>query len=363
VIHRVTLIPGDGIGPEVIREATRVLEATGVGFDWDVHDAGATAVESAGRPVPDELIDSIQVNRVALKGPIGTPTGKGYSSPNVALRKAAGLYANIRPCRSFSGVPSRFDDVDLVIVRDTSEDLYSGIEFDAGSAEVGTLMQTIGTLRPDARIAEDAGITIKPISGQASRRVVQLAFEYARTNGRRKVTAVHKANLMKATDGLFLSVAKEVAAQNNDIEFDDYIVDALCAKMVRAPDEFDVVVCTMQYGDILSDLAAGLIGSVGIAPGVNVGTHAALFEPSHGSAPKYARQDRVNPIATILSGAMLLRHVGEVEAADRVNRAVAAVIGDGAVVTYDLKQNRDDPTAASTTAVADAVIAALAHAA
>ena len=358
--HRVTFIPGDGIGPEVSDAARRVLEATGVEFEWDIQEAGAAVIESAGTPLPDSVIESIRTNRVALKGPIGTPVGTGFPSVNVALRRAADLYANIRPCKSYAGGPSRYQDVDLVIVRDTTEDLYSGIEFAKDSPELVALRAVIQELSPKARIPDDAGITIKPISVTASRRVVELAFEFARANGRRKVTAAHKANLMKCTDGIFLAVAREIAAENADIEFDDRIVDNLCAELVQRPEEFDVLVCPMQYGDLLSDLAAGLIGGVGIAPGMSVGTHAALFESTHGSAPKHAGQDRANPMAMMLSGVMLLRHLAENEAADHLERSISSVIAAGDSVTYDLKPRRDDPTAVGTSVVTDAVIAGLA---
>jgi isocitrate dehydrogenase (NAD+) len=352
----VTLIPGDGIGPEVTEATTRVLDATGVSFQWDVQHVGAALIESVGSPLPDSVIDSIRRNQVALKGPVGTPVGTGFPSVNVTLRKKAGLHANIRPCKSYDGVPSRYRDVDLVIVRDATEDIYSGIEFAHGTPAAELLRTTILQLDPAARIADGSGITIKPISVEASRRVAEVAFSFARAHGRRRVTAVHKANLMKATDGLFLAVAKEVASQNTDIEFDDRIVDNLCAELVQRPEEFDVLLCPMQYGDILSDLAAGLIGGVGIAPGMAVGTEAALFEPGHGSAPKHAGKNRVNPVAMMLSGVLLLRHLGECDAADRLEGAISSVIVAGGCVTYDLKVRRDDPTAVGTSAFADAVV-------
>jgi isocitrate dehydrogenase (NAD+) len=356
VAHQVTLIPGDGTGPELSEATRRVLEATGVEFDWDVQQAGADVMDQfGGNPLPEPTLDSIRRTGVAIKGPITTPVGGGFRSVNVGLRKALDLYAQVRPCKTYEGVRTRFADVDLVIVRENTEDLYAGIEYEQGQPETIELIEWIeskgGTLRH-----ADAGISIKPLSVSGTRRVVQFAFDYARRNGRRKVTAVHKANIMKFTDGLYLQVAREVAAENPDIEFDDRIVDNMCMQLVQRPDEYDVLVLPNLYGDIVSDLAAGMIGGLGMAPGANFGEHAAIFEPTHGSAPKYAGQNKVNPMAMMLSGMLMLRHLDEAEAAERLESAIADVIREGASVTYDMKPSRDDPTAVGTSEVADAII-------
>jgi isocitrate dehydrogenase (NAD+) len=354
--HRVTLIPGDGIGPELTEATRRVLEASGVEFEWDVQQAGTDVMDqNDGNPLPDHVLDAIRETGVALKGPITTPVGGGFRSVNVGLRKALDLYGQVRPCKSYEGVRSRFDDVDLVLIRENTEDLYAGIEYEQGSSEAEELIGWIekhgGKLRH-----RDAGISIKPLSVTGTRRIVQFAFDYARRNGRRKVTAVHKANIMKFTDGLYLRVAQEVAAENTDIEFDDRIVDNMCMQLVQRPEEYDVLVCPNLYGDIVSDLAAGMIGGLGMAPGGNFGEQAAIFEPTHGSAPKYAGQNKANPMAQMLSGVMMLRHLGEHDAADRVEGAIADVIREGKSVTYDMKPTRDDPTAVGTSEVADAII-------
>jgi isocitrate dehydrogenase (NAD+) len=356
VAHRVVLIPGDGTGPELTEATRRVLEATGVELEWDVREAGADVMEKhGGNPLPPEVLDAIRETGVALKGPITTPVGGGFRSVNVALRKELDMYAQVRPCKSYAGVRSRFDDVDLIIVRENTEDLYAGIEYEQGTPEVGELIEWIeshgGRLRHS-----DAGISIKPISVTGTRRIFEFAFDYARRNGRRKVTAVHKANIMKFTDGLWLDVAREVAAENADVEFDDRIVDNMCMQLVQRPEEYDVLVLPNLYGDVLSDLAAGMIGGLGVAPGGNYGETVAVFEPTHGSAPKYAGQNKVNPIAQMLSGVLMLRHLDEREAADRLEGAIAAVIAEGRSVTYDMKPSRDDPTAVGTSQVADAVI-------
>ncbi|HKI23236.1 MAG TPA: isocitrate/isopropylmalate dehydrogenase family protein [Gaiellaceae bacterium] len=354
--HRVTLIPGDGIGPELTEATRRVLEASGAEFDWDVQFAGTDVMDrNDGNPLPDHVLDAIRETGVALKGPITTPVGSGFRSVNVGLRKALDLYGQVRPCKSYEGVRSRFDDVDLVLIRENTEDLYAGIEYEQGGEEAEELIAWIekhgGKLRH-----RDAGISIKPLSVTGTRRIVQFAFDYARRNGRRKVTAVHKANIMKFTDGLYLRVAQEVAAENTDIEFDDRIVDNMCMQLVQRPEEYDVLVCPNLYGDIVSDLAAGMIGGLGMAPGGNLGEKAAIFEPTHGSAPKYAGQNKANPMAQMLSGVMMLRHLDEHEAADRVESAIAEVIREGKSVTYDMKPTRDDPTAVGTSEVADAMI-------
>jgi isocitrate dehydrogenase (NAD+) len=354
--HRVVLIPGDGTGPELTEATRRVLEASGVEVEWDVREAGADVMErQGGNPLPPDVLDAIRETGVALKGPITTPVGGGFRSVNVALRKELDMYAQVRPCKSYPGVRSRFEDVDLIIVRENTEDLYAGIEYEEGTNEADELIEWIeargGRLRH-----RDAGISIKPISVTGTRRIFEFAFDYARSNGRRKVTAVHKANIMKFTDGLWLRVAREVAAENTDIEFDDRIVDNMCMQLVQRPEEYDVLVLPNLYGDVLSDLAAGMIGGLGVAPGGNYGENVAVFEPTHGSAPKYTGQNKVNPIAQMLSGVLMLRHLDERGAADRVERAIAAVISEGESVTYDMKPSRDDPTAVGTSEVADAVI-------
>jgi isocitrate dehydrogenase (NAD+) len=354
--HRVVLIPGDGTGPELTEATRRVLEATGVGFDWEVHQAGAEVMaQFGGNPLPDETLAAVRETGVALKGPITTPVGTGFRSVNVGLRKSLDLYAQVRPCKTYPGVRSRFEDVDLVVVRENTEDLYAGIEFEQGSAEARELIAWIEQ-RSSSRVREDSGLSVKPISVAGTRRIVQFAFDYARRNGRRKVTAVHKANIMKFSDGLYLEVAREVAAENEAIEFDDRIVDNMSMQLVQRPEEYDVLVCPNLYGDVLSDLCAGMIGGLGLAPGGNFGEGIAIFEPTHGSAPKYAGQNKVNPMAQMLSGMMMLRHLGELEAADRLESAIAQVIREGRSVTYDMKPTRDDPSAVGTSEVADAII-------
>jgi isocitrate dehydrogenase (NAD+) len=355
VAHEVTLIPGDGTGPELAEATRRVLEATGVGFDWDVQEAGADVMESyGGNPLPDQVLESIQRTGVALKGPITTPVGSGFRSVNVTLRKTLDLYGQVRPCKSYPGVRSRYENVDLIIVRETTEDLYAGIEYEEGSTHASELAEWIEAR--GGHVPSESGISIKPLSVGGSRRIVEFAFDYARRNGRRKVTAVHKANIMKFSDGLFLRVAREVAEENSDFEFEDRIVDNLCMQLVQRPEEYDVLVLPNLYGDIVSDLAAGLVGGLGLAPGANFGTHAAVFEPTHGSAPKYAGQNKVNPMAMMLSGMLMLRHLEETEAADRLESAIEEVISEGKSVTYDMKPARDDPSAVGTSEVADAII-------
>jgi isocitrate dehydrogenase (NAD+) len=356
VAHKVVLIPGDGTGPELTEATRRVLEATGVEFDWDVREAGADVMDKyGGNPLPDDVLDAIRETGVALKGPITTPVGGGFRSVNVALRKSLDLYGQIRPCKTYPGVRTRFEDVDLIIVRENTEDLYAGIEYEQGSAEavelIGWIKQHGGKLAHD-----DAGISIKPLSITGTRRIVQFAFDYARRNGRSKVTAVHKANIMKFSDGLFLHVAREVAAENDDIEFDDRIVDNMCMQLVQRPEEYDVLVLPNLYGDVVSDLCAGMIGGLGLAPGANFGEGIAIFEPTHGSAPKYAGQNKVNPMAQMLSGMLMLRHLEEQEAADNLEQAIAEVIRDGTSVTYDMKPTRNDPSAVGTSEVADAIV-------
>ena len=353
--HRVTFIPGDGVGPELSEATRRVLEATGVEFEWDVQDAGADVVEQYGTPLPEHVLNSISHNGVAIKGPITTPVGTGFRSVNVALRKELDLYACLRPCKWYPGVRSRYQDVDVVIVRENTEDLYAGIEFEQGTPEAHKLIDFIAD-QTGKRIREDSGISIKPISVTGTRRIVGFAFDYAKHYRRRKVTAVHKANIMKFSDGLFLETAREVAKEHPDIEFEDRIVDNLSMQMVQRPDEYDILVLPNLYGDIVSDLCAGLIGGLGVAPGANIGDETAVFEATHGSAPKYKGMNKVNPMAMMFSGVLMLRHLEEIEAADRLEAALAGVIAEGTSVTYDMKPTRDDPTAVGTSDVADAVI-------
>ena len=356
--YRITLIPGDGTGPEIAEVTRRVLEATGVDLAWDVQNAGADIMSTEGTPLPERVLESIRKNKTALKGPITTPVGTGFRSVNVALRKELDLYACLRPCKSYPGVRSRYTGIDLVVVRENTEDLYAGIEFARGTAAAKTLTETIEKLS-QAKIRPDSGISIKPISVEGSRRIVRFAFDYARKKKRKKVTAVHKANIMKYSDGLFLEVAREVAQGYTDVEFEDRIVDNMCMQLVQKPELYDVLVLPNLYGDIISDLCAGLVGGLGVAPGGNIGDRAALFEATHGSAPKYKGLNKVNPMAMMLSGALLLDHLGEVEAARQLELAIARVIAEGKRVTYDMKADRNDPTAASTSQVADAVIEAL----
>jgi isocitrate dehydrogenase (NAD+) len=358
--HTVTVIPGDGIGYEVSEAARRVIDATGVDIEWDVQNAGLDVVEQYGQPMPDHVLESIRKNKIAIKGPLTTPIGKGIRSVNVALRRELDLYALVRPCKWYRGVRSRYQDVDLVIVRENTEDLYAGIEFAEGDTKTHELIDTIERLN-GRRIRADSGISVKPISVGATERIFRFAFKWAIDNGRHKVTAVHKANIMKFTDGLWLRVAEEVAKGFPDIEFEERIVDNMAMQLVQKPELYDVMVMPNLYGDILSDLCAGLIGGLGLAPGANTGDEIAVFEATHGSAPKYAGKNVANPMAMMLSGVLMLRHIGEKDAGDRLEAAIAAVIADGTHVTYDMKPSRDDPTAVGTSQVADAVIAGLEH--
>jgi isocitrate dehydrogenase (NAD+) len=353
--HAVTLIPGDGTGPEITEATRRVLEATGVRFIWDVRQAGAEMLEKYGTVLPDEVIESIKRTRVGLKGPVTTPVGKGQRSANVTLRKKLDLYANLRPAKTYSGLRSRYENIDLVIVRENTEDLYAGIEFQRATPEHEELLEVIAR-STGHRLDPDSAISVKYISVLATRRIVKFAFDYARANGRRKVTAVHKANIMRLSDGLFLTTAHEVAKEYPDIQFEDRIVDNMCMQLVQKPELYDVLVLPNLYGDIISDLSAGLIGGLGVAPGANIGSHCAVFEPVHGSAPKYAGQNKVNPMAMMFSGVMMLRHLGEREAAHRLEKALTQIIAEGKYVTYDLKPRPDDPTAVGTSQVADAII-------
>jgi isocitrate dehydrogenase (NAD+) len=352
--YRITLIPGDGVGPEVTEATRRALEATGVSFHWDLADIGSSAQNTLGTPLPESVLESISRNKVALKGPVTTPVGSGFRSVNVALRKELGLYAGLRPCKTYPGAPSPYKNVDIVIVRENTEDLYAGIEFERGTPEAARLIKLISETKGET-VREDSGLSIKLISDMGSRRIVKFAFEYARSHHRKKVTAVHKANIMKFSDGIFLSAAREVAKEYPDIEFEDRIVDNMSMQLVRKPNQFDVVVAPNLYGDLLSDLCAGLIGGLGLAPGANLSDEIAVFEAVHGSAPKYAGLNKANPMAMMLCGVMMLRHLGEEKSADRLEKAVAEVIAEGKNVTYDLKPEAPD-TAVGTSQVADAVI-------
>ncbi len=353
--YNVTLIPGDGIGPELTASARRVIEATGVKINWEVHDAGVDVIEKYGTPLPEHVLESIRRNKVALKGPITTPIGTGFRSVNVALRHALNLFACVRPCKTYPGVRSRYDNIDVVMVRENSEDLYAGVEYDLDTPETKQIIALAnGKIRPDS------AISIKPLSITGCRRIVKFAFDYAVANNRQKVTAVSKANIMKYTDGLFYRVAREVAEEyKGKVAYDEVLVDAMCMQLVQYPENYDVMVMPNLYGDILSDLSAGLVGGLGVAPGANIGDGVALFEPTHGSAPKYKGKNKVNPTALILSGMLMLRHLGEKEAADRLEKAIAAVIAEGKNVTYDMKVDRSDPTAVGTKEMAEAIIAKL----
>jgi len=352
--HDVTFIPGDGTGPELAEATRRVLEATGVQFNWDRHEAGIDEYERHGNPFPEATLRSLKTTGVGIKGPTTTPVGSGFRSVNVLLRKELDLYACIRPCKAYEGVRTRFPETDIVVVRENTEDLYAGIEFERGTDANAALREKLAELGSTVR--EDAGISIKPISVFGSERIVRRAFEYALANGREKVVAAHKANIMKFSDGLFLEVARAVAPDYPDIDFEDRIIDNLCNQLVSRPEEYDVIVLPNLYGDIVSDLCAGMIGGLGLAGGANIGTEAAVFEATHGSAPKYAGQNRMNPTALLLSGVYMLDHLEETAAARAMESAIAAVIRKGDKVTYDLKPRRDDPTAVGTSQFADAVI-------
>ncbi len=352
--YKITLIPGDGVGPEIAEASKIAIESTGVKIEWDVQSAGVDVMEKEGTPLPQRVIDSIRKNKIALKSPITTPVGGGFRSVNVALRKELDLYACVRPCKSYEGVRSRYKNIDLVIVRENTEDLYAGIEFQKGTPEANQILELSSKLS-QKKIRPDSGVSIKPISVSGSERIVKYAFEYARKYKRKKVTAVHKANIMKFSDGLFLEVARNVAKQYNDIQFEDRIVDNMCMQLVQKPEDYDVLVLPNLYGDIVSDLCAGLIGGLGVAPGANIGEGGMLFEATHGSAPKYKGLNKVNPTAVILSGMLMLRYIGETAAADKLEKAVAAVIKEGKDVTYDMKNDRNDPSAVGTMQMAEAI--------
>ena len=354
-MYTITFIPGDGIGPEISEATKQVIEATGVDIRWDIQEAGQDVFEKEGTPLPQRVIDSIRKNKIALKGPITTPVGTGFRSVNVALRQTLDLYCCLRPCKTFKGSRTRYKDIDLVVIRENTEDLYAGIEFEKGTKDTENLINFI-LKATGKQIRVDSGISIKPISVYGTERIVTFALEYARKNKRKKVTAVHKANIMKYSDGLFLETARTVAKRYPDIQFEDRIVDNMCMQLVQKPEIYDVIVLPNLYGDVVSDLAAGLIGGLGLAPGANLGEDLALFEPVHGSAPKYKGLNKVNPLAMILSGVMMLNHIGETERADRLEKAVAAIIEEGRYVTYDMKPTPDDPTAATTSMVAEAIV-------
>jgi isocitrate dehydrogenase (NAD+) len=349
--HNITLIPGDGVGPEISEATRRVLDATGVSINWELAYAGADAREKLGELLPEATLKSIRKNKVAIKGPVTTPVGAGFRSVNVALRKELDLYVCLRPCKIYPGAPTIFEGVDITVVRENTEDLYSGIEFEKGKPETAKLIKLVAQATGD-KVRKDSAVSLKVISESASRRIVKFAFEYARANNRKKVTAVHKANIMKFSDGLFLATAREVAKEYNDTEFEDRIVDNLCMQLVRKPQQFDVLVLPNLYGDLISDLCAGLVGGLGLAPGANLGDDIAVFEATHGSAPKYKGQNKVNPMSMMLSGVMMLKHIGEGEAAKRLDKAIAGVIAEGKNVTYDMTSGK----AVGTSQVADAVI-------
>jgi len=360
--HEVTLITGDGVGPELAEAARKCVDATGVEINWDVQEAGIDVMERTGTPIPDSVMESIRRTHCALKAPITTPVGTGFRSINVYLRQELGLFACVRPCKYYKGVRSFFSElnVDIVIVRENTEDLYAGVEFEAGQETTGKLIEFVNRLPSDRKIktaGDETGVSIKPISVSGTEQIVRCAFDYAVKNGRKKVTAVHKANIMKYSDGLFLATSREVAKDFPDIEFEDRIVDNMCMQLAQKPELYDVLVLPNLYGDIVSDLGAGIVGGLGVAPGMNVGPEGAVFEATHGSAPKYKGLNKVNPTALILSGMIMLRHLEETEAADRLENAVAAVIEEGKDVTYDLKPHRDDPTAVGTQEMAEAICA------
>jgi len=366
--HNVTLITGDGTGPELALAAQRCLDAAlaatpGAGrLHWTLAEAGVDIMDTHGTPLPEATIEAVRAADATLKAPITTPIGTGFRSVNVALRQMFELYACVRPCKSYPGVRSQYENIDLVLVRENTEDLYAGVEFEQGKPATGELYDAINRLATDKKIKsarESTGISIKPISVEGTRRIVKYAFDYARANGRRKVTYVHKANIMKYTDGLFKSVAETVARDYPDIESEERLVDNMCMQLVQKPELYDVIVLPNLYGDIVSDLCAGLVGGLGVAPGANIGAKGAIFEATHGSAPKYKGQNKVNPTAVILSGMLMLRHLGETAAAEKLEQAVAKTIAEGKQVTYDLKSDRNDPTAVGTREMADAIIANL----
>jgi isocitrate dehydrogenase (NAD+) len=351
----VTLITGDGVGPETAQAAKRCIDATSPGIEWETAEAGVDVMAKTGSPLPQVTIDSVRKNGIALKAPITTPVGTGFRSINVFLRQELELYACLRPCKSYKGVRSRYSNIDLVVVRENTEDLYAGIEFEKGKDDTIELINWLNK-HNKRQIGSDSGISIKPISVKATEKIIRFAFEYAGKYKRKKVTSVHKANIMKFTDGLWLETSRQVAKNYPDIEFEDRIVDNMCMQLIQKPELYDVLVLPNLYGDILSDLCAGLVGGLGVAPGANIGDKGAIFEATHGSAPKYAGQNKVNPCALILSGVLLLRHISKIAEAEKLEKAVAEVIAEGKYVTYDMKPDRDDPTAVGTSEMADAII-------
>ncbi len=357
--YNITLIPGDGIGTEVSEAARRCVEATGVKVNWDVQEAGADVIDKYGTPLPDQVLESIKKNKIALKGPLTTPIGKGFRSVNVAIRQKLDLYACLRPTKSYKGVKSKYENIDLVVVRENTEDLYMGIEFEHGKKETKDLIKFVEK-STGKKIRPDSGISIKPISIEGTKKIVKFAFEYAVKHNRKKVTAITKANILKFSDGLFYAAAREVAKEyEGKIEYEERLIDNMCMQLVQKPELYDVLVLPNLYGDILSDLCAGLVGGLGVAPGANIGKDIAVFEAIHGSAPKYKGQNKVNPTAMILSAVLMLDWIGEKEAAKKLNAAVTKVIAEGKSVTYDLKPHRDDPSAVGTKEMADAIIANL----
>ncbi len=353
-MHNVTLIPGDGVGPEITEAVVKSIEATGVNITWDYQDAGTDVYENEGTPLPERVLNSIKKNKVALKGPVTTPVGTGFRSVNVTLRQELDLYACLRPCKSYKGSRSRYEDIDIIVVRENTEDLYAGVEFQKDDTHTMELIEFVNA-RSAKKVRNDSGISLKPNSVYGSERIVRFAFEYARKHNRKKVTSVHKANIMKFSDGLFLEVSREVAKSYPDIEFEDRIIDNMCMQLVQKPELYDVLVLPNLYGDIVSDLAAGLIGGLGLAPGANIGSKIAVFEATHGSAPKYKGMNKVNPMAMMLSGVLMLRYLDENNAADRLESAISDIVEEGKDVTYDMKPTPDDPTAVSTSGVADAI--------
>lgn len=357
--HDVTMIRGDGTGPELMEAARRVLETTGVKFNWDVQDAGIDVMKKHGTPLPDAVLQSIRRTHVAYKAPITTPIGTGFRSVNVAIRKEFEFFANVRPAKWYPGVRSRYQNIDLILLRENTEDLYAGIEFEMGKPETKELIGWIRGKQPSAKIYDDAGISIKPISVTGTKRFAKFSFDYARKHKRKKITAIAKANIMKYTDGLYYEVCRSVAQDYPDIQYEEMLVDNMCMQLVQKPELYDVLMLPNLYGDILSDLCAGLVGGLGVAPGANIGDNGAMFEAVHGSAPKYKGFNKVNPTALILAGMMMLDYLGEEDAARRLEKAVAAVIAEGKHVTYDMKADRNDPSAVGTKEMADAIIAKL----
>jgi len=366
--HTVTLITGDGTGPEIAAAAQKVIDAViektprAGSIEWTLCEAGLDVMESEGTPMPEQTVESVRNTDATLKAPVTTPIGTGFRSVNVYLRQTLDLYACLRPCKSYKGVRSKYEDIDLVVVRENTEDLYAGVEFEMGDPVTADVIEEINKRATDKRIVtgkDTTGVSIKPISVENTRRIVRFAFDYARSSNRRKVTTVHKANIMKFSDGLFKRVSEEVAKEYDDIEFEERLIDNMCMQLVQKPELYDVIVLPNLYGDIVSDLCAGLVGGLGVAPGANIGDNGAVFEATHGSAPKYKNMNKVNPTALILSGKLMLEYLEERAAAEKLENAVAAVIAEGKSVTYDMKPDRDDPTAVGTSEMADAIIAAM----